>query len=310
VNIREAAAHWVVRINDPDATEADFSAWQVWLGADPAHREAYEALESSWSRATQMPRSLLPTSGLVGKVKRREREGSRRPYAIAATVLIAFCAGLVFWLKHRTPVLETATAEQRSLRLKDGSRVELAGESRLIVDLNAHVRALRLEQGEAYFDVAQDATRPFVVHVGAHEVRALGTAFNIEKNFDRAVVTVAQGEVQIAGVGPPLVLRAAEQAEVKERDVRKLAAVDPQAATAWRDGRLEYLREELHYVIDDVNRYVERKIVVSDQELAHLEFTGTVFLDHLDEWLATLPGSFPVAVVERGGKRELVRARK
>lgn len=307
-SLQEKAADWVVRINDPEASEADFSEWQAWLAESPAHREAYQALEHAWNRAAQVNVAPWPTEAEL-------QSDGRRPvrWALAAGVVFAVIGSAAVWTALRSPsqLIQTATAEQRSMRLDDGSRVELAAESRLRVDLSDNLRSLHLEQGEAYFDVAQDKTRPFVVQVGATQVRAIGTAFNIERNGERATVTVTQGVVQISSATGVLRLQAGEQGRVDDDGPRKItAAINPQAAVAWREGRLEYLHEELRYVLDDVNRYVDRKIVVTDPKLAQLEFTGTVFLDHLDEWLTTLQGSFPVQIVERGERRELVREGK
>ncbi len=306
--LKEVAVDWVVRINDPDATEADFSEWQAWLSESPEHREAYQALEHAWVRASQVSSAPWPTEAELQADRHRPVR-----WALAAGVALAVTGSFVAWLAYRPPanLIQTATAEQRSVRLDDGSRVELGGESKLRVDLSSEMRALRLEEGEAYFEVARDRVRPFVVRVGDIRVHALGTAFNVEKNADRTLVTVAQGLVRISTVAGTLDLHAGEQAKVDREGPRKLVSpVDPRAATAWRDGRLEYLHEELRYVLDDVNRYVQRKIYVSDPQLAQIEFTGTVFLDHLDEWLTTLEGSFPIHVVERGARRELRRASK
>ncbi len=296
---RDIAADWVVRINDPEVTGAELVEWQAWLAEDPGHCELYQRLDHVWARSTRVSGELAP-------VRRQAL-----PWRLAASVFVLVSGGIAAWwvLQAQPTVIETVTAEQRSLRLDDGSRVELAAESVLSVDLNADRRSVNLKRGEAYFDVAPDIARPFVVIVGHHQVRALGTAFNIERSADRTVVTVTNGVVQLSGSGSALRLRAGEQGVIDAGGMRRTttATVNPQAAVAWRQGRFEYLHEELRYVLADVNRYAKRKIVLDDPRLARLEFTGTVFVDNLDEWLMTLEGSFPLRVVERGDVRKLIR---
>jgi ferric-dicitrate binding protein FerR (iron transport regulator) len=73
------------------------------------------------------------------------------------------------------------------------------------------------------------------------------------------------------------------------------------AMPSWVNGRLEYLHEELRFVIADVNRYSRRKIQLNDAQVGHLLYTGTVLLEHVDEWVATLPGSFPVRLDSLSG---------
>lgn len=336
--LRMEAAEWVVRIHDRDATEADYVRWQAWLAADPSNHSLYEECEQAWFACTGVSRIPRPTSEelhadeytgtenistwLQRSKDRRGNAGRWTAYAAALTALTI--GGITAWaLLHSRPmVLETTVAEQRSVRLEDGSRIELSGESRVRVSMGSAVRSLSLDRGEAYFEVAPDPQRPFIVSVDGHEVRAVGTAFDVEKTSDRVVVTVSHGIVQVtkgqgaSGVNvptsstatPALQLRAGEQAAVDRQGIRRLSAKSTVVRAApWREGRLEYMHEQLRYVVDDVNRYVERKIVIDDPEIARMQFTGTVFLDHLDEWLITLPGTFPVWVNDAGSQRILAR---
>jgi transmembrane sensor len=196
--------------------------------------------------------------------------------------------------------------------------VTLAAETLLFIEQRKDRRGVRLERGEAYFEVAHDADRPFVVRAYGHDVVAVGTAFDVEAKTDRMTVTVTQGIVGLRGSDPrdsdatsvsnvsELRLAVGERATADGGGVHRLTAVPrPEAVAAWRDGRLEYLHASLQVVIDDVNRYTDRKIVVADPFVGSLQFTGTVILDDLGAWLAALPVTFPVEIVDRGAERVL-----
>ena len=115
-------------------------------------------------------------------------------------------------------------------------------------------------------------------------------------------VTVTQGAVEVS----ELRLEIGERATADGGGVHRLPAVPrPEAVAAWREGRLEYLHASLRAVIGDVNRYTDRKIIVADDYVGGLQFTGTVILNDLDAWLVALPTTFPVKIVNRGGKRVL-----
>jgi transmembrane sensor len=215
-------------------------------------------------------------------------------------------------------VFETATSEQRSLKLADGSQVILGAETRVDVNLGEKRRALELERGVAYFKVAHDTSRPFVVSGHGHTIEAVGTAFAVDSKPERVVVTVTEGTVRvrrsptsgIAGSGrESMLIHAGQRASVDNSGIRCMVISDASGtALGWRDGRLEYLREELRFVIADVNRYTNRKIVLDGAGIGALEFTGTVFLEHLDEWLTTLPGSFPLKIANDDAQHVVLRA--
>jgi transmembrane sensor len=214
-------------------------------------------------------------------------------------------------------VFETATAEQRSLRLTDGSQVVLGAETRVEVKMGEKQRSLEMNHGVAFFKVAHDTSRPFVVNGGGFAIEAVGTAFTVDTKPDRVVVTVTEGVVRVArlagrasadGAGPVLV-KAGERVLLGGEQPRCMAVDDAaDAALGWREGRLEYMQEELRFVIADVNRYSDRKIVFANPDIGRLEFSGTLFLEHIDEWLNTLQESFPVTVAAEGGQRIVLRA--
>src|SRR5690606_35324362 len=90
-------------------------------------------------------------------------------------------------------------AQVREYRLSDGSRITLGAGSRIRVDYTAAARRLTVEAGEAFFAVARDPQRPFVVHAGSGTITALGTAFNVRSLAGRVVVTVVEGKVEVEG---------------------------------------------------------------------------------------------------------------
>jgi transmembrane sensor len=328
------AAAWVVRVQSSEATESDFSQWEEWLAADASHSPAYEAAEEIWMLTAQIKPIPWPTreelaaqtasDHLTSRIRLQPPGYSRarRRVAVAAAAAFALAVGGAAWVvaTFATKVLETTTAEQRSVRLADGSRVTLAAETRLVVERPSERRLVTLERGEAYFEVAPDPLHPFVVRVRDHEAIAVGTAFNVEAQGDRMTVTVTEGVVKLRTVATvsksdspaaasELQLAVGDRAAADRAGAQRLAATAaPESAVAWRAGRLEYLHESLSSVINDVNRYSEHKIVIADASVGALQFTGTVLLDRVDAWLSALPGTFPVEIVTRDNQRFLQSA--
>jgi transmembrane sensor len=306
----EQAADWMARITDPDAPASEFRDWQEWLNASSAHAAAYQEIEHVWAltaRATE--RSAESPKTAPTPILPQNRRVRRRPAFLfaSAAALAAVVVGIGLWLvpeKHEKYVFETTTAEQRSVRLADGSNLVVGAETKVSVDLTATRRSVTLDHGMAYFKVAPDKSRPFVVASEGYAARAVGTAFSVDSQPGRMFVMVAEGIVGVgrladtdkpAGNDSLKLVHAGQRASLDAAGVRCLMVPSSFGPIpSWINGRLEYLHEELSFVIADVNRYSQRKIVLNDEEIGHHLYTGTVLLEHVDEWVATLPGSFPV----------------
>jgi transmembrane sensor len=162
--------------------------------------------------------------------------------------------------------------------------------------------------------VEKDADRPFIVQAGSGRIAAVGTAFNVTRQADRVVVTVTEGAVTVTpepqepsastmgedakggkevGIAR---LEAGHQLVYSDLKVTPVTLADAAGAIAWREGRLKYRGELLRYVIDDVNRYAKRPIVLADEAAGEVSFTGTVFEQSIDSWLSGLEQVFPLEV--------------
>ncbi|RMD88608.1 MAG: hypothetical protein D6807_05345 [Alphaproteobacteria bacterium] len=319
--IRREAAQWATRRALAGADEAGFAAW---LASDPRHAAAYREARQAWSDLAAMG-DLAEYRDLLGEPTWRERmiERLRRwrrawrwsgiPHravlaATAAALLVAIASAL--WLERAAvpdsgATLATAIAEIRDLPLSDGSVVTLGGRSRITLAFTAAERRIRLEEGEAFFDVAKDPARPFIVEVGDTEVRAVGTQFDVHKGPATVRVAVLEGVVEVAATAmrrAPVVSRhllTAGEAIVaaKGAALDKVAALPLARAGEWRRGRLTYNGASLEEVVADANRYSARRIRIADSRLATLRVTTSFRTDQIGEMLESLALALPLRVV-------------
>src|SRR5262249_1447032 len=155
-----------------------------------------------------------------------------------------------------------------------------APKSSISLQYSDKVRMLVMQSGVAYFSVAHNRERPFIVKVGKVCVRAVGTAFNIRKADGRVVVTVAEGTVDVypisheadaiagatgASMGGGRSNAGKEVTGAEKLTGPTIAAVDTQTALAWREGRLDYRNEPLSSAIADINRYSRRQVIIRDE---------------------------------------------
>jgi transmembrane sensor len=336
---RLAAAQWFFDIHDAEEPSPELlQEWLRWLDADEGHRCAFDAVESAYRQIQAAQgtmagaKQLVPYDGGTSVIAWREvaihRQRTARRAAIAAGFAVALI-GAATWVYEGMPSLwppasgeyASRTGEHLSLRLADGSHVDLGARSRLEVGFSPQSRDVRLLGGEAFFSVHKDPARPFRVHVLEGIVTAVGTAFNVRATQDRVTVAVSEGVVSVADAGdagttattpvpePPrarLRLAAGDQLSFTERPRNaELTRVDPTQSARWRQGWLVYRDEPLRYVIADVERYTTHEIAVADTVSDALRFTGAVSKDSVTEWVEALPGVFPVKVRRQGTRLEL-----
>ncbi len=303
--LQAAAAEWLVRIQNDELSMEEIAEWQQWLGASAQHRQAFERMQRLWQGFESLPNKVPPALPSIAPGWR----AGRRIFAAAAGALVVMAAALgalylrqngVLHLSAGAVAFETESREHREVTLQDGSRLMLGGLSLALVSFDAAEREVKLDRGEAFFEVAKDAGRPFVVRAGEATITAVGTAFNVRKAGERIHVTVTEGAVKVrmkddraeaaaVPAGHQVILDPSDEAP-------KVQSTIPAAATAWRSGRLEYLGEPLKYVVADVNRYSTRQISISDPHVGELLLTGTVFENDIDTWLRSVEALLPVKV--------------
>lgn len=303
-SVAEAAARWRVALERETANEADWLAFEQWLGADPKHQAAYTAMEDAAIDAelALAGRPSTPTAEASGaNVVTLRRSWIARPVTWAAGIAAAACA-LFFLAPMNAPqTLEYAFAAPASaderVTLPDGSGVHLNRGAAIQVSYG-DIRRIVLERGEASFTVAHDEARTFEVAAGNVLVRDIGTVFNIARNASSDVVTVSEGEVEIAVTGAQTVnVTAGYQARITPGEPIMVSAANGDAF-AWQQGRLVYTDAPLAIVIEDLNRYSATPIVL-DASAHSQRFSGVLILDTPEDMLARLEGFLPIRSVPK-----------
>ena len=302
------AAAWVARLGGSVAGE-DGVEFDAWLEAAPRNRAAYRRAVLLWqefdARAGDVLAELAP----------RGRQAPARPPAarrasplrwLAPAGGFALAAGLALAVLPSLMVPTTVTAyatgkgEHRHIALADGSAIDLDAETRLRVTLSRSERRVTLGDGQAIFDVAHDARRPFVVAASGRIVRDLGTQFDVKARGDELTVTVARGRVEVESVSsaaPAIALAPGQRLAIDAAGVGQLTRVDPAETFSWRAGRLVYRAQPLADVVADLNRQFVEQTKIADPELGKLPITGVVVLDNPRAVVARLSLMLPIKAV-------------
>lgn len=288
----DEAIERLVHLQSGSAGAAERMEFLRWRGQSPEHERAAREAEMLWG--------ALPETRTAEEYRRRARR-PRRWLALAATACVAALAVTIALPEPLAGLYSdyaTRTGERRMLELADGSRVWLNSGSALSVDFSPQQRRLRLHSGEALFEVAKDASRPFIVEAKGGEVRAVGTRFDVDSRGPQVRVDVTEGVVQVNSAGSaPVRLSAGERLSYREAAVPEpVQPLDLSSASAWQRGKLIFNQRPLGEVLDELERYVPGRIVLTDSALRQHKVSGVFDLKDPDALLKTLERLQPVKV--------------
>lgn len=309
--VRDEAALWFSRVQDAPLNPGDQQRFSAWLAQHPQHRDEYQLLQGLWSATELVPKARL--QALCATPPTRIKRRPLLQYAVAASVLaVAVGFGLVNGLGGPTSYqaqFSTALGERRQVSLPDGSLIELNSRSQVRVNFHDDQRGVELTEGEAMFTVEHDSRRPFVVAAGAGKVTVTGTRFDVRRDTQQTWVVVEQGRVKVQGRDSDFVnLTAGLASRIDAQGrVAPVQAVDAQALTAWRSGKLVFNDASLSEVAAQVSRYRERPLTVGSPAVGNLRLTSVFNTDNTEALLKALPSILPVAIRTRDdGSQEII----
>ncbi|QXH57568.1 FecR family protein [Pseudomonas maumuensis] len=298
--VGEQAASWFARAQDAPHDNTVQAALQAWLAQHPRHRQEYERLAQLWCAADFIPRQRLEALCQPEPVRQLPRRRLLRQALAAGVAVVALGLGWTGWqyqqLNHQD-TLSTALGERRQVELPDGSRLELNSATQVQVMFSSGQRHVRLGAGEAMFIVAHDSGRPFVVSTAQGDVTVTGTRFDVRQDPGSTRVAVEQGSVKVQGAAESLALLTAGQGSHIDAQGKVAApyAIDANAVTAWRQGKLVFDNAPLSEVVAEVSRYRAQPLHVAGKAAA-LRLSSTFSSDDPDALLRALPSILPVRV--------------
>jgi len=312
--IKGAARRWLLRMRLDSPSDHERAQWVSWCAEDPRHAAAYRRIESIWQDVATIEdlKSLVSIQRIPDPWWRRAWNSlTVCPLSRAASVTLVITASVVaLGLLFRPTSYDTGIAEVRDVRLSDGSDVILGARSSLKVAFRRHERRVALTAGVAFFSVAKNASRPFIVELGNKEVRVVGTKFEIRREPDEIRVSVVEGTVEIMelpermrDLNPKVVLNS--RASIEPRAERILGAGQEVTTTsadvipnpramphgepaAWRHGRLVYVDAPLKDVIADANRYTREPIEIAGGRIANIRVSVTYPSNQVEQMVPAL----------------------
>jgi transmembrane sensor len=308
--IEERAALWLLRREESDWTPDEEAEFQAWLNESDANKVSYWRLEQGW-RAADRIGALGLTARPATDRHTEDRNRGRISVAIAASVFLAFGAfvlqttDLPFQSAPATRIesFEAGVGVRKQINLSDGSQIELNTATSLRAELGTRRRAVWLDRGEAFFEIAKRDNSPFTVYAGSRTIRVIGTKFGVRRTGDKVIVSVAEGRVQVtdsragASISSAMieagdVAIATSQSTLIETNTKG----DLEERLAWRQDLLVFDDATLAEAAAEFNRYNHTELVIADPGLAQMRIGGRFKATNVEAFARLLKNAYGLEV--------------
>ncbi|MBT2375693.1 FecR domain-containing protein [Pseudomonas fluorescens] len=296
--VLDAAIAWQLSLDSGDGNAVEREEFDKWLGSDEEHARA-------WRQLGMLDQRFSVASGPARAALLQSREGIRRRVrklgsGLASVVLVAGLAlfagqryvPINYWLADQ----RTATGEQRTLKLADGTVINLNTHSAIDVRFDEKRRLIVLQEGEILVETGHNDARPFIVETREGSLRALGTRFIVKREDDGTRLSVLQSAVaaQPQALHQEHIYKEGQQVLMRSDGLGPMLAVTP-GSDAWTRGMLVVDNARLGDVIEELGRYRTGHLGV-DKQVADLRITGSFPLHDTDLALSALLPTLPVQI--------------
>lgn len=312
----DQAAKWILALEGEDLSAEDRAAFETWLAESDGNKAAYWRLKRYWSDADR-----IAALGFDEPERQTARASFQRRRAFIPAAIAAALVAMVAWsflvlqsdtrfeTRVQTASYNSPVGARTVVKLEDGSTAELNTDTSFRAAVDSARRYVWLDSGEAFFDVARNPDRPFVVDAGSHKVIVLGTQFSVRRDGESVVVSVLEGRVRVddasgeAGARST-VISAGDSARLTTNTsrVRASSMERVEASLAWREGMLDFERKSLDEVADEFNRYNTVKIIIADVEARKLEIGGRFPADQPAAFAHLMRDAYGLSVEENAEK--------
>ncbi len=313
-DIEQRALAWRLAAEREAWSADDQAALDLWLAEDTAHRVAWLRAGAGLQRLARLPELRGPrTLDQLRPPVRREWHPERarwKSWAVAASLLVCLALGTVGWQQWQLRGVQqytTAVGGKATVPLRDGSRLELNTDTALRAEVDEEKRVVWLHRGEAFFDIAHDKARPFIVYAGDRRITVLGTRFSVRHDGPRVEVVVEDGRVRVEAnathpSGPPTIATQGKRVIAEANNVLLAEAPPPvlQRELAWRRGLLVFDSTPLTEAAREFNRYNTRQLQVAGAGASTTRISGSFEVTNLDAFARLLQRAYGLQLEPEG----------
>jgi len=304
--VHRQASDWFARKRSGAMTVHEAAELDAWLAVNPDHQMALDSIELMWAASEAIRHE--PTVLAIREEALKTRSPHRRWAlgALAASLAALVVTGAVYTHQQSalTPgprTFSTSPGQTTTITLPDGSKVTLDADTVVRAHETPSRRSLDLVRGRAFFRVAKDPSRPFVVAARDKTVTAVGTAFDVSLQSNGVKVTLLEGKVKVDAREPALSplaparhqsteMTAGSQLTAPDDGSWRMAKVDASEETSWAAGQLVFAGKSLAQVAEELNRRSDKKVIIDDPTVGRAVISGSFDAGDVEGFVRAVEG--------------------
>ena len=304
-----------------ETTDEENVLVKQWIDSNEANKKYFEQYQLIWERSKELASKTDVDEGEAWERFSKYREEKNReakivvitprksiPWVRIAAIFILIAAGtLAYLLKYnQSENLVAIHSNENVLKdtLPDGSVITLNKRSVLSYpkQFSGNTRTVNLE-GEAFFSVAPDKAKPFIIHTGDVGIKVVGTSFNVRNTADKTEVIVETGIVQVSKEQQSVELNPKEMATVfKDQPAPVKQKNQDDLYNYYRTKEFVCNGTALSKLVEILNEAYDANIVIGDNRLKDLQLNTTFRNEGLDEILKVIAATFNIHVEKKNGQ--------
>lgn len=303
-----------------ESSDAESQQAMDWIQASDENREYFESLKKTWNsigelRGEELEQVDKAWIKFEGRTTKRIRPIWPQIMRLAAVLLVGIATAFaVYWFvgnASNIPLKEIVNSSSTPIKheLADGSRIFLKPQAKISFPevFSDTERQISLE-GEAFFEVMEDSTRPFFVQSAQTEIRVLGTSFLVKSHLGegKTEVLVSSGRVSFAAkeasLEPLILLKG--QGAIYTHQSRKLSQLDTldENQAAWATARFKFSKMPMEEVASILAQAFEVDISFANDSPKSCELIAEFEGEKLEDIFRILESTFPISIQKEGGQ--------
>ncbi|MFC3121376.1 FecR family protein [Agaribacter flavus] len=323
------ASEWFARLKNEYKDPLVQVEFDQWINASESHRQAYEDVKQVYNdfglvkdEVFNDVADLIDPNLISANTHEQSKQSvstwyNNMKYGMAASITLVICTLLFVFTKTSPDPISyaTTTGELNYFALEDGSKVNLNTNTQISVDYSAERRDITLTSGEIHIGVSPDKARPMMIDTGDVMIKVVGTEFNVSKLGKQVSVSVVEGVVELLYTKPsvpnnaPIRLIANQSISYSSESGFSQIIENSSLISTWKEGFLLYDADALAQVVDDINRYSTKKVLIADPAMRDFQVSGIIQLDNMDTIADTLETLLPVDATENNKGQVLLYRR-
>jgi transmembrane sensor len=316
----------IAKVLTDEATTEDKAELNQWLKESPTNQRYFDDLSRIWVDSTDAIAAEYDASEVAQTVNtdvawRKVKQRVNQPKSLKVSWLrsnvfkmaaaIAFLIIAVFYFKNTTPPQYNYVADAKVTTdtLTDGSVITLNKKSTLTTVFSKNERRVRMT-GEAFFAVAPDKEKPFVIEVKTVEVKVVGTAFNVDEvsQQGKIIIVVEEGIVEAKGKNDNIRLIKGNRAvyDLATNTFEKSENTDKNVV-AYKTGKLEFEGAPLKNIVAQINKNYDKNIVIASPSIENCPVTTTYAGEDIEQWFKEIIKENINIEVEKQGDKLILR---